>query len=64
MFCAITQAAAAGGCSAQAKVSNARLAVCKHGVEDEDLVQKINAPLPRNGGGSRIPQWARGRVGN
>ena len=65
MFCAITQAAVGGRCSAQAKVSNARLVVCKHeGAEDKDLVQKNNAPLPRNGGGSRIPPWGRGRVGN
>jgi hypothetical protein len=39
MFCAVTQAAAEGGYSAQAEVSNARLTVCKHeGAEDEDLV--------------------------
>ncbi|XP_059443190.1 uncharacterized protein LOC132176327 [Corylus avellana] len=28
------------------------------------LSRQNNAPLPRNGGGSRIPPWARGRVGN
>jgi hypothetical protein len=39
MFCAVTQVAAAGECSAQAEVSNTGLAVCKHeGAENEDLV--------------------------